>query len=86
MSELLRNMIYMVLNECKKNDIKFIWICKGRQWAKNCIKAADNLPLTRTQYQKDAMSFYIKYNKNILLKIQEALSMNAGLPNSQFRR
>ena len=73
-TETLRKMIDMVLNECKRNNIKVVCICTDGQWAKNCIWSADNSPLTQIQYQKDIMNLYCKHNKQMLISTLEDFS------------
>ena len=62
-------MIDIIRNKCKEHGIDVLCEATDGQWARNCERTKDGLPLTKLQYQKDVWNTFACNSKQTSYKI-----------------
>ena len=68
-TDTLRKMADIIRNKCKDHGIDVLCEATDGQWAKNCVRMKDDLPLTKLQYQKDVWNTFAHNSKQTSYEI-----------------
>ena len=66
-TNVMRNLIEKVLDECKERNVSILCECCDGQWWKNVFCDIDGNPLTRMQYQKQVWNEVLQIKKNEII-------------------